>query len=507
VKRSNASPVVRLATCGSLLALAVIHCSGASQTADVGPEEGGLSPIDAGGADDHGSTSSSGANGASSGSAGDGGSDAGPGGTGSSSGGSGGSGSGSSGSSGSGSSGSSGSGSSDSSGSSSGGSSSGSSSSGSSGSSSGGGTDGGSRDGGATGLVLTPPMGWNSWNNFGCNVSASLIEKMADALVTTGMRDVGYTFVNIDDCWQVSRASDGTIRPSSGFPDGMKAVADYVHAKGLKFGIYTDAGSATCEGRPGSQGYETQDAQTYAEWCVDYVKEDWCNATGLDPKTQYGIMHDALIATGRPIVFSICDWGVSSPWTWGPQTGNLWRTTYDIKDNWAAMLSNLDQSSQYAAAASPGHWNDPDLLEVGIGGMSDEEYRSHFSLWAIMAAPLIAGNDLTTMSDSTKGILTNTEVIAVDQDSAGNQGTKIADDNFGHEVWAKPLASGAKAVVLFNRSSAPAAITVNWSDVGLTGNALVRDLWQHQDMGTFGRSYSTMPIPSHGVAMLVLTPK
>lgn len=353
------------------------------------------------------------------------------------------------------------------------------------------------------GLARTPPMGWNSWNRFGCNVSQQLIKEMADAMVSSGMKDVGYEYVIIDDCWQVSRDSSGTIvADPEQFPSGIEALADYVHSKGLKLGIYTDAGTHTCQGRPGSLNYEQKDAETYAAWGVDYVKVDWCYSDGLDPRTQYTLWRDVLAQVERPIVFSICNWGVDSPWTWGPSTGNLWRTTYDIQDNRDSVLDIADFNVDLAAYAGPGGWNDPDMLEVGNGGMTDMEYRSHFSLWAIMAAPLIAGNDLRNTSEATRSILTNSEVVTVDQDPAGIQGTRVHDSG-DLEVWSKPLeASGARAVALFNRSAAAADITVNWSDIGLAaGDATVRDLWAHVNLGSFTNSF-TANVPSHGVVML-----
>jgi alpha-galactosidase len=354
------------------------------------------------------------------------------------------------------------------------------------------------------GLALTPPMGWNSWNKFACNVSEQLIKEIADAMVASGMKKAGYQYVNIDDCWQVSRDSAGNIvADPARFPGGMKALADYVHAKGLKLGIYTDAGTMTCEKRPGSLDHELQDAKTYAAWGVDYVKIDWCHTEGLDPQKQYAKFRDALAQCGRPIVFSICNWGRNQPWTWGPATGNLWRTTGDIKDNWASVLKILDNpSQQHAEAAGPGGWNDPDMLEVGNGKMTDAEYRSHFSLWAMMAAPLIAGNDLRSMSQATKDILMNAEVIAIDQDAAGKQGTRIRAEG-GSEVWAKPLKQkGAVAVLLFNRGEAAADISASWDEVGLpSGKAKVRDLWAHADRGVFTDSFKAN-VPSHGVVML-----
>src|SRR5712691_3565878 len=303
------------------------------------------------------------------------------------------------------------------------------------------------------GLARTPPMGWNSWNHFGCDVSARLIRETADAMVASGMRDAGYRYVVIDDCWQVARDRQGRlVADSARFPGGMKPLADYVHSKGLKFGLYTDAGRQTCQGRPGTYGFEELDARTYAEWGVDYVKEDWCHAEGLDAPTQYAKFRDALAKAGRPIVFSICEWGSHHPWTWGPRTGNLWRTTGDIGDDWASIISRVDLSSQYALTAGPGGWNDPDMLEVGNGGMTDDEYRAHFSLWAVMAAPLIAGNDVRTLAAATRDILENREVLAVDQDSLGAQGTIVWERPPELQVWMKPLQDGSRAVVLLNRS-------------------------------------------------------
>jgi alpha-galactosidase len=356
------------------------------------------------------------------------------------------------------------------------------------------------------GQARTPPMGWNTWNKFGCNVSEQLIRETADAMAASGMRDAGYRYLVIDDCWQVARDSAGAIVPdSTRFPGGMARLAAYVHGKGLKFGIYTDAGRRTCEGRPGSYNHEEQDARTYASWGVDYVKVDWCHADSLVAPTQYAKFRDAFARSGRPIVFSICEWGSNRPWEWGPGTGHLWRTTGDISDRWNSMLRNLDLSSPHAAVAGPGGWNDPDMLEVGNGGMTDEEYRSHFSLWAIMAAPLIAGNDIRTMSDATREILTNREVIAVDQDSLGVQGWMIAQPAPGLQAWSKPLAGGERAVVLFNRTEAPAEVAVDWGTLGLAGRARVRDLWEHADRGTFERRY-TARVPAHGVVMVRIAP-
>ena len=357
------------------------------------------------------------------------------------------------------------------------------------------------------GLARTPPMGWNSWNHFGCNVSEQLIKETADAIVASGMRDAGYRYVVIDDCWEVARDAAGAlVADSTRFPHGIKTLADYVHAKGLGFGIYTDAGSNTCQRRPGTYGHEDQDARTFAAWGVDYVKEDWCHAEHLDAPTQYAKFRDALAKAGRPIVFSICEWGSNQPWEWAPQIGNLWRTTGDIQDKWSSMLSLLDVSSQHASVAHPGAWNDPDMLEVGNGGMTDDEYRAHFSLWAIMAAPLMAGNDVRAMSTATRDILTNPEVIAVDQDSLGVQGMLVREGPPALQVWAKPLKDGARAVALLNRGDTSATVTARFDRLGIrTDSAAVRDLWTRADRGAFKREYGAT-VPSHGVVLLRIAP-
>jgi len=331
------------------------------------------------------------------------------------------------------------------------------------------------------GLARTPPMGWNSWNHFGCDVSSQLVRETADAMVASGMKDAGYRYVVIDDCWQMDRSADGRIVPDpERFPEGMKALADYVHERGLLFGLYTDAGRQTCQGRPGSYGYE--------------------------------VFRDALRASGRDIVFSICEWGTNEPWLWGPETGNLWRTTGDIFDRWESVVTILDRTAQYWASAGPGHWNDPDMLEVGNGGMTDDEYRAHFSLWAVLAAPLMAGNDLRELlagdrrARAAKEILTNREVIAVDQDSLGIQGRLVQNYPSELQVWSKPLADGSRAAVLVNRASVPTTVTADFGRLGIRdASARVRDLWAHQDMGTFARRYEAM-VPSHGAVMIRVVP-
>jgi alpha-galactosidase len=370
-------------------------------------------------------------------------------------------------------------------------------------------------------LALTPPMGWNSWNKFACNVSEEMIRSMADAMVKSGMKDAGYQYVNIDDCWQVSRDAKGNIiADPQRFPHGLKAVGDYLHSLGLKFGVYSDAGSKTCAGRPGGLGHEYQDALQYAAWGVDYLKYDWCNTSTQDAKASYANMRAALDASGRAIVLSICEWGTAKPWLWGKEVGgNLWRTTGDISDKWTGqskwpdgsccsngMLAIVDQQVGLQAYAGPGHWNDPDMLEVGNGGMTDTEYRAHFSLWAILAAPLIAGNDLRNMRPEIHAILTNQEVIAVDQDGLGREGERVWKDG-DVEVWAKQLADGSRAVVLLNRGGGEQQISANWEDLGYPSqvSASVRDLWLHQDLGKFARKFSAS-VASHGVVLVTVRP-
>jgi len=350
-------------------------------------------------------------------------------------------------------------------------------------------------------LASTPPMGWNSWNKFGCDVSDKLIREIADAVVSSGMKAAGYQYVNIDDCWQVSRAEDGTIvADAERFPNGIKAVADYVHDKGLRLGIYTDAGRMTCQKRPGSYEHEFQDAKTYASWGVDYVKIDWCFAEGLDPVVQYAKFRDALAQSGRPIVFSICNWGVKAPWRWGPTTGNLWRTTGDINDTYDRMAVIGFSQNGLEKFAGPGHWNDPDMLEVGNGGMNRNEYRTHMALWAILAAPLLAGNDLRTMSAETKELLTNSEVIAVNQDPKAVQGHRVWEEG-ALEIWVKPLAHGGQAVGLFNRTEAAFKMTLEAKLIGAQPSATLRDLLDHKDLGAIKGSF-TAEVPEHGVVML-----
>jgi alpha-galactosidase len=312
-------------------------------------------------------------------------------------------------------------------------------------------------------LAKTPPMGWNSWNKFHCDVSEELIMKAADAMVSSGMKDAGYEYIVIDDCWQVSRDENGEIVPDrERFPHGMKFVADYVHSLGLKFGIYSSAGTVTCQRRPGGLGHEYQDARTYASYGVDYLKYDWCGSTTQDARSSYTNMRDALYTAGRPIVFSICEWGRSNPWEWAGDVGHLWRTTGDISDNWNSMIDIFSRQKDLARYAGPGRWNDPDMLEVGNGGMTTEEYKTHFSLWCMLAAPLMAGNDLEQMTPETKNILLNKELIALDQDTLGRQATCYRD-NVDYQIWVKALSNNEKAICLLNKSDEKKSVLVDFA--------------------------------------------
>lgn len=323
------------------------------------------------------------------------------------------------------------------------------------------------------GLALTPPMGWNSWNKFSCNVDEQLIRETADAMVSSGMKAAGYTYINIDDCWHGDRDSLGFIHPDpKRFPSGMKALADYIHSKGLKIGLYSDAGSQTCGGRPGSRGYEFQDALTYAKWGIDYLKYDWCNTDGLKAEGAYKTITAALRKAGRPIVLSICEWGNDKPWVWGPAVGHLWRTSGDIYNcfdciedhgtwkSWGVMQI-LDKQEGLRQYAGPGHWNDPDMLEIGNGKLTPGEDRAHFAMWAMIAAPLIAGNDLRKMDAHTTDVLTNKNIVAINQDELGIQGFKYKSEN-GIETWFKPLKNGSWAVSFLNRSKLNVKVEFDW---------------------------------------------
>jgi alpha-galactosidase len=376
------------------------------------------------------------------------------------------------------------------------------------------------------GLALTPPMGWNSWNTFGCNVDEQMIRGVADAMAESGMKAAGYNYLVIDDCWHGGRDSNGFIFPHrERFPSGMKALGDYIHSKGLKFGIYSCAGNRTCGGHPGSRGYEYQDALMYARWGVDYLKYDWCNTAGLNSVGAYTTMRDALFAAGRPIVFSLCEWGDTKAWEWGKDIGHLWRTTGDIANifdgsiahgTWSSwgVMTIAEMRKDIRQYSGPGHWNDPDMLEVG-NGMTMNEDRAHFSLWCMMAAPLIAGNDPRAMTSGTRELLTNTEVIAVDQDSLGIQGYRYETKD-SLEVWVKPLRGSDWAVCFLNRSAAPKPVDFDWSAHSITDDLSqrtfdahanvygVRDLWKRKDLGTT-KTRINVSLASHDVLMVRLT--
>nr|WP_235213173.1 NPCBM/NEW2 domain-containing protein [Amycolatopsis sp. MJM2582] len=341
------------------------------------------------------------------------------------------------------------------------------------------------------GLAPTPPMGFNNWNTTGCDVDEKLIRDTADIFVSKGLKAAGYEYVNVDDCWaEPLRDADGKLEAHrTRFPSGIKALADYVHSKGLKFGIYTSAGTVTCaKTMPGGLDHEEVDARTFADWGVDYLKYDNCNNQGRPALERYTKMRDALKRTGRPIVFSICEWGENKPWQWGADVGHLWRTTGDIKDNWSRMLQLMKQNAPLDAYAGPGRWNDPDMLEVGNGGMTTAEYKTHFALWAMMAAPLLIGADLRKVSAEHFDILRNDEIIAVDQDRKGVQ-AKVLSTVDGKWVFAKPLANGDVAVALFNENSANATISTSAREIGLPSAAgyTLRDLWRHENLQTAGR--------------------
>jgi alpha-galactosidase len=355
------------------------------------------------------------------------------------------------------------------------------------------------------GLAPTPPMGWNSWNKFAEKIDDATVREIADAMASNGMRDAGYVFVNIDDTWAGERDAQGNIRPNRKFPD-MKALADYVHAKGLKLGIYSSPGPDTCEGYEGSFGHEAQDARTYAAWGIDYLKYDWCGAFTVykdsEMRAVYQKMGDALLASGRPIVYSICQYGLENVWTWGPAAGgNLWRTTGDIRDTWESISRIGFGQGVLAPYARPGHWNDPDMLEIGNGHMTDTEYRTHMSLWAMLAAPLIAGNDVRNMSASIREILTNREVVAIDQDAAGHQGRRVWQAG-QQEIWSRPLANGDTAVAVFNRADRNVKVTFRWADAGVPRTpSRICDAWRHAEEKASGPEHS-VEVAGHGVVLL-----
>lgn len=376
-------------------------------------------------------------------------------------------------------------------------------------------------------MAPTPPMGWNSWNKFGCDVNERMLMETADMLVESGMRDAGYIYLVIDDCWHGERDSLGFIHENPDlFPSGMKALADYIHARGLKFGIYSSAGYKTCAGHPAGRGHEYQDALVYASWDVDYLKYDWCHTQGLNAEGAYMTMRDALYNAGRPIVFSLCEWGSNKPWLWGAKMGQLWRTTGDISAQFSGMkdhgtwkslgvLAILDMQDTLRTYAGPNSWNDPDMLEVG-NGMTVSEDRAHFTMWCMLSAPLMAGNDLRTMSKDTREILMNPEVIAIDQDPLGVQALKYAMDGDIH-TWVKPMADGKWAFCFLNRSEKEVPLVVDWASFDITDDLSakrinmrqdtykIHDVWAKKDLGNT-KKVSKVTLPGHDVFCVILTP-
>jgi alpha-galactosidase len=358
----------------------------------------------------------------------------------------------------------------------------------------------------ANGLARTPPMGFSTWNHFATRIDDGTIRAVADALVATGMRDAGYVYVNIDDGWQGERGADGVLRPNQKFPD-MKALADHLHAHGLKLGIYTSPGPKSCAGFEGSYGHEEQDARTFAAWGVDYLKYDWCSA-GLiyddaEMPAAYLKMAEAIRATGRPMVYSICQYGRADVWKWGAGVGgNLWRTTGDIADRWDVMSAIGFEQDELAPFTGPGRWNDPDMLEVGNGGMTAAEYRTHISLWAMLAAPLIAGHDVRSSSAETIALLTNRDVIAIDQDPLGRPGKRVVRRG-PLEVWTRPLEGNRAAVALFNRGEATAAVAASFAELGIDRPASATDVWGQRSLGLLEGNVSA-DVEPHGVVLLVL---
>lgn len=368
-------------------------------------------------------------------------------------------------------------------------------------------------------LAPTPPMGWNSWNFFNCNINEEKVKHMADAMASNGMKEAGYQYIVIDDCWQISRDQDGyVIADADKFPSGIKALVDYVHAKGLKFGIYSCGGRLTCQKRPGGAGYEAKDAQRYAEWGVDYLKYDWCNSEGMTSTVQYSTMRDALHHAGRPIVFSLCEWGSTKPWLWADTVGQLWRTTGDIQDKFAkghGVLKIFDEQSGIRKYNKPNAWNDPDMLEVGNKGLSTTESKSHFTLWCMMAAPLMAGNNLAKMDKDILAILTNKSAIAIDQDKLGIQCFLWSKTN-DLETWIKPLADGSFAVCFLNRGTGTQPLDFNWQQAAvdhdfnrtytIDGSYSIHDIWNNKDLGTTDKKVSST-IAGHDVLFVLLKKK
>jgi len=359
------------------------------------------------------------------------------------------------------------------------------------------------------GLGLTPQMGWNSWNHFACKINETLIVDTMDALVETGFRDAGYVYLNLDDCWQLSRdeTTHQIVPDMNAFPHGIKYLADEAHKRGLKLGLYSDAGTMTCQGRPGSIGYEDIDAQTYADWGVDYLKYDNCYHTTTKYRERYEKMRDALNKTGAPIFYSICEWGIDHVEEWGPDTGNSWRTTMDISDSWPSMVTIIEANDKVAKYARVGAWNDPDMLEIGNGGMTYDQYRAHMSLWAIAKAPLIIGCDVRNITKETREILLNKEVIAINQDPVGYQGRRIVIDD-ATSIWAGELSGGAKSLLFFNKDYRSHSFTVSWEQLGFNPDqkVTVRDLWEQRDVGVFHGYFSKSEVKQTSAEFYKLTP-
>ncbi|GJM64168.1 alpha-galactosidase [Persicobacter diffluens] len=371
--------------------------------------------------------------------------------------------------------------------------------------------------------VKQPPMGWNSWNRFGCDVSEQMIREMADAMVESGMQDAGYEYIVIDDCWQIGRDDQGNIVcDPERFPSGMKALGDYIHAKGLKFGIYSCAGAKTCANRPGSRGYQFQDAKKYAEWGVDFLKYDWCANKGQNAQAAYLTMRDALDATGRPMVLSICEWGYSEPWKWGKGIGQLWRVTNDIQDCWdcefewegVGVINIIDQMADLRAYSQEGAYNDPDMLEVGNGGMNHEQYKSHFAMWCMLNAPLFAGNDLRSMDKKTQEILLNKELIALTKDD-NNQQAFRAIHSQQYDLWVKSMTDHQYAFAFMNRTAEAVDIHYDWQkyiiadkafgwhQVKIKPTAKIRDLWLHKTVGSCNEPMDYQLKPFETLVVLV----
>ncbi|MGB8706294.1 MAG: glycoside hydrolase family 27 protein [Gillisia sp.] len=378
------------------------------------------------------------------------------------------------------------------------------------------------------GLAETPPMGWNTWNKFACDINEEVIKKAADAMVESGMKDAGYEYIIVDDCWHGQRDEKGFIHENKEkFPSGMRALIDYVHSKGLKFGIYSDAGTQTCGGKPGSRGHEYQDALTYAEWGVDYLKYDWCNTGSQNAEASYTTMGNALYSAGRPVLFAMCEWGENQPWKWAKDIAHTWRTTGDIfpcfdceedHGDWSSwgVMRILDMQDGLRKYAGPGHWNDPDMMEVG-NGMSESEDRAHFTMWSMLSAPLVAGNDLNNMSEATRKILTNKKIIAIDQDSLGVQAFEYSTKD-GLETWFKPLADGEWAITFLNRTEEPRKVEFDWEAhkikdpdfdyaVDFSKSTFeVNDLWKGKKLKNTGKVLKA-EVPPHDVLALRLTKK